>query len=145
MPRVAIRSAWRVAERWGAPYRLYRTRDGYAVTLGALEPKFWQAVVERLGLPELKMAAFHGGPGAEQLVEQLTAAFAARTRAELCELLGGGDTCFEPVLNFSEVREHPQWQERRSFLTMRTASGATLRLPKMPGTLAGFETEERGA
>jgi len=130
----------------GAPcYRIFRTRDGQYVTVGALEPKFWQTVVEKLGLPQLAGAAFHGGDGAEEITKQLADVFASKTRAEWVEIFGDSDACFEPVLSFSETRALAQWRARRSFLALATPDGRTLQVPKMPGTLAGFDTEESRA
>jgi crotonobetainyl-CoA:carnitine CoA-transferase CaiB-like acyl-CoA transferase len=130
----------------GAPcYKVFRTRDGQYVTVGALEPKFWQTVVEKLGLPQLAGAAFHGGLDSEEIKKQLAQAFASKTRAEWAEIFGDSDACFEPVLSFSETRALDHWQARKSFLALATPDGRTLNVPKMPGTLAGFDTEESGA
>ncbi len=129
----------------GAPcYRIYRTRDAQYVTIGALEPKFWQTVVDRLALGDLAGAAFHGGPNAEAIAGRLAEVFASRTRNEWEQIFGDSDACFEPVLSFSEVREHAHWQARRSFVALPTPDGRTLQVPKMPGSLAGFDTQERG-
>ncbi|HVU87150.1 MAG TPA: CaiB/BaiF CoA-transferase family protein [Pirellulales bacterium] len=127
----------------GAPcYRVFRTKDGQFITIGALEPKFWAALVTRLGMPELIEAPFHGGPDSLATLARLSDAFATRTRAQCEALLGDADACCEPVLTFGEVREHPHWQARQSFLSLPTPDGRTLHVPKMPGSLAGFDTEE---
>jgi crotonobetainyl-CoA:carnitine CoA-transferase CaiB-like acyl-CoA transferase len=127
----------------GAPcYRVYRTQDGQHITVGALEPKFWASVVEQVNLPDLAGAAFHGGPHAPEIAAQLTEVFASRTRAEWEAIFARADACVEPVLNFAEVRAHPHWQARRSFISLPTPDGRELRVPKMPASLAGFETEE---
>ena len=56
----------------GAPcYRIFRTKDDRYVTIGSLEPKFWLTVVERLGVPDLAGAAFHGGPDAEKIAARV--------------------------------------------------------------------------
>jgi alpha-methylacyl-CoA racemase len=128
----------------GAPcYRIFRTQDDRYITIGALEPKFWLAVTERLGLPDLANTAFHGGADSERIAARLAELFARKTRAEWVEIFGDCDACFEPVLSFSEVRAHPHWQARKSFLSLPTPDGRALAVPKMPATLAGFDTEER--
>ncbi len=126
-------------------YRIFRTKDGQYMTLGALEPKFWLTIVERLGVPELAGTAFHGGPDADAVAQNLAKVFATKTRDEWVTLLGDADACCEPVLAFSEVRKHPQWVARRSFYSLPTADGRSLSVPKMPGSLAGFDTDERDA
>ncbi|MES1213284.1 MAG: CaiB/BaiF CoA-transferase family protein [Singulisphaera sp.] len=127
----------------GAPsYRIFRTRDNQFVTVGALEPKFWLTLVTKLGLPELVDAPFHGGAGAAHVVSRLADAFERLTQAECEELFADADACCEPVLSFGEVRAHAHWQARRSFLPLATPDGRTLHVPKMPASLAGFDTEE---
>ena len=44
-----------------ACYRTYRCGDGVEVAVGALEPKFWLAFVQLLGLPELAAAGHDSG------------------------------------------------------------------------------------
>jgi alpha-methylacyl-CoA racemase len=123
----------------GAPcYRVFRTADGEYVTIGALEPKFWQAVVEKAGVPELAAVAIHGGDGAESAIQRLADVFAGKTRDQWAAIFAAADACFEPVLRFSEVQNHPQWLARGSFETLATPDGRALRVPKMPGSLAGF-------
>jgi len=128
----------------GAPcYRVYRTKGGDHITLGALEPKFWLSVVEQIGMPDLAGAAFHGGPDGPQIAARLAEVFACRTRAEWEAIFAKADACVEPVLGFQEVRAHPHWQARESFVTLPTPDGRELRVPKMPASLAGFDTEEQ--
>ncbi len=131
----------------GAPcYRIFRTKDHRYLTIGALEPKFWLELVTRLGLPELSNAAFHGGVAdADDLAARLAAAIAEKTRDEWLAIFADADTCCEPVLSFSETRDHPQWRARRSFIALATPDGGTLHVPKMPASLAGFDTDERDA
>ncbi len=104
----------------------------------ALEPKFWQVVVEKAGVPELANIAFHGGEGAEKAIQRLADVFASKTRDQWAAIFGDADACFEPVLCFSEVLSHPHWLARGSFEAVPTPDGRTLRLPRMPGSLAGF-------
>ncbi|HEY2839525.1 MAG TPA: CaiB/BaiF CoA-transferase family protein [Pirellulales bacterium] len=127
----------------GAPcYGVYRTKDGQHITLGALEPKFWLSVLEQLGLADIAGAAFHGGPDAPRIAARLAEVFASRSRAEWEAVFQTADACVEPVLGFGEVRAHPHWEARGSFVSLPTPDGRELRVPKMPASLAGFDTEE---
>lgn len=128
----------------GAPcYRIYRTKDGQLISVGALEPKFWQAVVQGLGLSELAGVNHLVGDHSAELASQLAAVFATKTLAEWNEVFAGLDACVEPVLALAEARRHPQWVARESFESVPTSDGGELNLPKMPGSLAGFGS--RGA
>ncbi|MBX3413002.1 MAG: CoA transferase [Pirellulales bacterium] len=123
----------------GAPcYRVYRTSDGQYFSIGALEPKFWQALVAAMGLPELATQSHVGGSPSDEIGEKLAALFATKTRTEWEQILAPADACCEPVLRFHEVIEHPQWRARDSFETLEAPDGHTLRVPRMPASLAGF-------
>jgi alpha-methylacyl-CoA racemase len=81
-------------------YRPYECADGW-VTLGALEPKFWQAWCRGVAREDLIERQFEG-PGSEahgQVVEL----FKARTRAQWREFAAQHDCCLEPVLDLDEA------------------------------------------
>lgn len=123
----------------GAPcYRVYRTKDGRQITVGALEPKFWQALVSAIGMPELCETNHLVSDQSARLTEKIASVFASRTLDEWTALFADVDACVEPALTFSECRAHPQWLARESFETITGSDGTTLRVPKMPGSLAGF-------
>jgi crotonobetainyl-CoA:carnitine CoA-transferase CaiB-like acyl-CoA transferase len=81
-------------------YRPYRCADGY-VTLGALEPKFWQAWCRGVGREDLIDQQFQA-PGTEAHA-QVEAVFAGRTRDEWQAFASEHDCCLEPVLDLDEV------------------------------------------
>jgi alpha-methylacyl-CoA racemase len=81
-------------------YRPYECADGW-VTLGALEPKFWQAWCQGVGREELIAKQFER-PGSEAHA-QVQAIFKARSRAEWEEFAQKHDCCLEPVLELDEA------------------------------------------
>jgi crotonobetainyl-CoA:carnitine CoA-transferase CaiB-like acyl-CoA transferase len=81
-------------------YRPYAAADGW-VTLGALEPKFWQAWCRGVGREDLIERQFDA-PGSPAHAE-VEAIFAARTRAQWQAFAGEHDCCLEPVLELDEV------------------------------------------
>ena len=84
-----------------ACYRIYETADGRWLTVGALEPKFFQRLCELIGRPEL--AARHLDPtGQEELAAELAAVFATRPLGEWLELFDGEDVCAGPVATLAE-------------------------------------------
>jgi crotonobetainyl-CoA:carnitine CoA-transferase CaiB-like acyl-CoA transferase len=130
----------------GAPcYRVYRTADDQYFSLGALEPKFWQAVAQAVGQEDLADVPHLVGPDGPRLQTRLSELFATKTRREWESIFQKADACCEPVLTFDEVRQHPQWQARGSFETLRTPDGHELCVPRMPASLAGFDTAETAA
>lgn len=96
-------------------YRMYRCADG-AVSVAALEPKFWSALVAALGLPHLDGAAFAEGGEGERVAREVQDALLQRTRSEITALGAGADVCCEPVLTVEEVFEHPQVRSRGMLL-----------------------------
>jgi crotonobetainyl-CoA:carnitine CoA-transferase CaiB-like acyl-CoA transferase len=57
-------------------YRLYDCSDGKALAVGALEPKFWSALVELLGLPELEGTGLDTGEEGRAAARAVQARFA---------------------------------------------------------------------
>jgi crotonobetainyl-CoA:carnitine CoA-transferase CaiB-like acyl-CoA transferase len=82
------------------------------MTVAALEPKFWVRLCERLGVDDLREAAFAVGNDAERVAERLESVFATRTRAQWREHLGADDVCCEPMLTIEEVLDDAQVRHR---------------------------------
>ena len=80
-----------------ACYRIYATADGRWLTVGALEPKFWQRLCEVVGRPELAERQFD--PDQEAVAAELAEAIAARPLAEWLELMDGEDVSAGPGLD----------------------------------------------
>ena len=83
-------------------YRPYACKDGH-VTLGALEPKFWQAFCRGVGRDDLVERQFDA-PGSETHAE-VERIFAGRTREEWRRFASEHDCCLEPVLGLDEALE----------------------------------------
>lgn len=83
-------------------YRVYPAADGY-LSVGALEPQFWAALVDVLGRPDLADDAFAMGDRRAEVIAELEALFATKTRAEWMELFGDRDVCVGPVNDFAEA------------------------------------------
>ena len=85
-----------------ACYRVYETKDGRHLTVGALEAKFFRRLCELLGRPELAEEQF--APDAqERLARELQAEFASRSLAAWLELFDGEDVCAGPVATREEA------------------------------------------
>lgn len=93
-------------------YDVYECADGRYVTLGALEPKFWEAFCEAVGREELVDAHTTDDPAErEALREELADVFARKSRDEWADELGD-ETTTAPVLTPAEAFEHPQLAAR---------------------------------
>lgn len=101
----------------GAPfYDTYETSDGGHVAVGALEPKFYGALVAGLGLDAGELPAQLDRSGWPVLRQRFTEAFGKRTRDEWAEIFHGSDACVAPVLTPTEAPEHPHNTARGTFI-----------------------------
>ena len=105
-----------------AAYGTYRCADdvsgGRHLAVGALEPKFWQALRGHLNQP-VAMSDF-GDDEEHQaaLREQLADALGTSSRAHWWSALETVDACVEPVLELDELADHPQHRARGSFFEL---------------------------
>jgi alpha-methylacyl-CoA racemase len=95
-------------------YDVYQTSDGKWLAVGALEPQFYQALLDGLGLTAEEAPQDRGQ--SEALREQFAAIFATRTRDEWMETFGGTDACVAPVLSMTEAPKHPHNAARETFV-----------------------------
>jgi crotonobetainyl-CoA:carnitine CoA-transferase CaiB-like acyl-CoA transferase len=96
-------------------YRPYECADGW-VTLGALEPKFWQAWCRGVGREDLIERQFEK-PGFEAHA-QVVEVFKGRTRAQWTQFAGEYDCCLEPVLDVDEALASDLVGEREMVVTL---------------------------
>jgi alpha-methylacyl-CoA racemase len=100
----------------GAPfYDTYATSDGRHVALGALEPKFFAELAQRIGLPERFVKRQYDRRLWPEMRAAIAAILATRTRDEWGALLEGSDACLAPVLSLTEAPRHPHAQARAAF------------------------------
>jgi alpha-methylacyl-CoA racemase len=120
----------------GAPfYAIYETADGGYVSVAAIEAHFYALLVEAMGIDPATLPEQYDKAAWPELRERFAAAFLTRTRAEWCAVLEGRDTCFAPVLSFSEAREHPHHVARGVFDVPGDVAGVapTPRMSRTPG------------
>ena len=108
-------------------YAVYATKDGGAMALGALEPKFWQGFCAAVERPDLLGEGHLIGAAGAEARRQLSQLFASRTRDEWTALFAAHDVCCEPVLEPSELQRHPLHIARGAF-----ANVGGLSLPRTP-------------
>lgn len=133
-------------------YRPYACSDGW-VTLGALEPKFWQAWCRGVDREDLVEKQFEApGSDAHAEVERL---FLARTREEWTEFASRHDCCLEPVLGLDEALESELVRAREMVVELdQPGTGGVKQLgvpvkfsrtpgsPQGPGPVLGADTDD---
>jgi crotonobetainyl-CoA:carnitine CoA-transferase CaiB-like acyl-CoA transferase len=122
-------------------YRPYECSDGW-VTLGALEPKFWQAWCRGVGREDLIEKQFEA-PGSDAHGE-VQRVFAQRTRAEWTEFASQHDCCLEPVLGLDEALDSELVRAREMVVRIDQPGtdgvsllGVPVKLSRTPGAPAG--------
>ena len=131
----------------GAPwYDTYATLDNKFVAIGAIEPRFYAALLERLGLANENLPAQHDRTGWPELRRRFVQVFATKTRDAWCAVFDGSDACFSPVLTFAEAGDHPHNVAREGYVTLANVKqpAPAPRLSRTPGA-ARHPPPERGA
>jgi alpha-methylacyl-CoA racemase len=103
----------------GAPfYDTYACADGRYVAVGALEPQFYAALLEGLGLTGQDLPGQLDPDGWPVLRERFTEVFAKRSCDEWIAVFEGTDACVAPVLSFAEVPTHPHIAARGTVIEL---------------------------
>ena len=100
----------------GVPfYDIYETSDGKHMSVGSLEPQFFDALVTLLGVKDTC-------PGQadldryDEMRRVFTETFASKTQAEWIEIFEGTDACVAGILPLTEAFDHPHMKAREIFV-----------------------------
>lgn len=113
-------------------YSVYETSDGRHVAVGALEPQFFAALLEGLGLTADDVPAQADTSRWAEMKERFADIFATRTRDEWAAHFEGTDACVAPVLAMDEAPSHQHLKERNTFVDVGNM--------KQPAPAPRFET-----
>ena len=97
-------------------YRAYRTSDEQYVIVCAIERRFFNALIELLGIDDIDSNEQHDKTKWPQQIERFESIFAGKSRDEWCTLLEGTDACFAPVLSLTEAPNHAHNKARSTFV-----------------------------
>ncbi|PZH18835.1 carnitine dehydratase [Streptomyces sp. NTH33] len=98
----------------GAPfYDTYECADGGYMAVGAVEPQFYQRLLEGVGLAGEDLPDQHDRSGWLTLRARLTEAFLAKPRQHWTDVFSSIDACVTPVLSFDEASQHEHVVARR--------------------------------
>jgi alpha-methylacyl-CoA racemase len=130
-------------------YDLYETSDGRHMSVGPLEPQFYEVFVKLLGIENAPDR--YDLDQSDELRRRITEAFGTRTQAEWSEIFEGTDACVAPILPISEAMEHPHMVAREVFVEKAGVrqpapaprfSRTTASLSSPPAEKAGIDTRE---
>jgi len=101
--------------RYAPFYRTYRCADGKYVAVGALEPRFRDALFLAIGFDASEFGDLDD-PGAWPKASlRLEEIFASKSRDEWAAAYQGEDMCLTPVLSPQEAASHPHLVARGSY------------------------------
>lgn len=101
----------------GAPfYDTYVCQDGRYVAVGALEPQFFHALLDGLGLDSAELPEQMDRAGWPTMRARLTQEFLTKTRDQWAAVFTDSDACVTPVLAPEEVAEHPHIAARGTLI-----------------------------
>lgn len=105
----AVSSLWGCQETGAQPfgriahyYNIYKTKDNRFLTVGTIEPKFWQRFCQLIECPELASRQFDFAHE-EELIKILAEKILQKTQAEWLALIGSEEFCVTPVCTLEEA------------------------------------------
>ena len=97
-------------------YDTYETRDGKYISIGSIEPQFYNQLLEVANLPRERFGQQMDRSRWPELKQAIADVFLQKTRDEWCELMEGTDICFAPVLDLKEAQNHPHNLARQTYV-----------------------------
>jgi crotonobetainyl-CoA:carnitine CoA-transferase CaiB-like acyl-CoA transferase len=127
----------------GAPwYAIYETKDGKYLSVGSLEPWFWENLCKSLGVEDMIPDQWAGEPKWKEMKSRFQEVFLTKTRDEWVELLMQENTCVAPVYSVDEIFTDPQLRSRNMFEEFDHPTkgkvkqvGISIKLSETPGAI----------
>ncbi len=126
-------------------YSLYETKEGGFISIGALEPRFWEALCRKIGREDLIPCQYEEGEKRREMFSFLRETFKTRTREEWMEELKDLDVCIGKVLSLEETLRDPQVVCRRMVTEFPDPRKGKIKLLSSPLKLAGTPPDIRSA
>lgn len=116
-------------------YGTYETSDGKWVSIGSIEAKFHEILLDKLGMAADDIPNRNDRDRWDEWHTQLEGIFKEKTRDEWCDIMEGTDICFAPVLSLEEAPDHPHNKERGTFIEVEgvTQPAPAPRFSRTPG------------
>ena len=119
----------------GAPfYDVYATADGEYMAVGSIEPRFWRALLDGLGIDPATVADQWDRERWPEVKRLLAAAFATRSRAEWTERFDRADACVTPVLSMAEAAADPHLAARATLVADTAGHPQPAPAPRLSAT-----------
>ena len=118
-------------------YNVYETKDGKYISVGAIEPWFYENLCRCLGRDDLIEHQYAEGDQRDEIFAAFSEIFRSKSRDEWVAELMPAETCVAPVLAIDEVAQDPHLRHRQ--LIVETGSrkqvGAMVKLSETPASV----------
>ncbi len=97
-------------------YDTYETADGKWISVGSIEPQFYQLLLQHSGINDPEFQDQQDRTKWPEFKKRMAGIFKTKTRQEWCDIMLGTDVCFGPVLTMGEALAHPHNVARKTFV-----------------------------
>ena len=124
---------------------MYETRDKKYMAVGAIEKRFYDELVVKLGLTPGALPDRDDQSNWVALRAGFAAVFAQKTRDEWAAIFADGDACVTPVLDLDECPAHAVSTSRDVFVTVEGVTGPAPapRFSRTPGQVRNAPLDPR--
>lgn len=105
-------------------YRTYETSDGKYMSVGALEPQFYNEFIRILGVDFEQF-----GSDNATCTHEIEKIFKTKTQSQWSELFESVDACVFPVLEWQTADQHPHNSFRNAFVSKKSTGGGVVPSP----------------
>jgi crotonobetainyl-CoA:carnitine CoA-transferase CaiB-like acyl-CoA transferase len=123
-------------------YNIYECKDGKYLSVGAIEPWFWEKLCRQLGCEEFIEPQRPEPEVCKQRIAALQEIFLRKDRDEWVAELMHEDTCVTPVYSLDEVAADPHFRQRGSIVDAehpetgsRAQVGMLFKMSETPGSI----------
>ena len=125
-------------------YNIYETQDAKYISVGAIEPWFYENLCRCLGREDLIPHQYAKGEKRDEVFAAFRQIFRSKPRDEWVSLLMPAETCVAPVLSIDEVANDPHLRHRGLIVETETPGGGRRRQVGAMVKLSGTPARVRG-
>jgi len=123
-------------------YNIYECKDGKYLSVGAIEPWFWENLCKLLGREDFIEPQRPEPEVCQERIAAFREIFLTKTRDQWVDELMLEDTCVTPIYSLDEVAADPHFRERGSIVDAenlgpdaKTQVGMIFQMSKTPGSI----------